>query len=110
MQLKSRLALIAPVEINVLMDRLLDKAGGEQEWGVPDILEALLVVGRLDAQQGLRLAAFLKERPPAQIQAGIVPKLTDETWAKSVYELWLTADVSGPVKAAIRKFDGNLTK
>ncbi|PAA42379.1 ATPase [Pseudomonas fragi] len=110
MHLKSRLALIAPVEINVLMDRLLDKAGGEQEWGVPDILEALLVVGRLDAQQGHRLAAFLKERPPAQIQAGIVPKLTDETWAKSVYEFWLTADVSGPVKAAIRKFDGNLTK
>ncbi|MNR11235.1 hypothetical protein D3C85_1275280 [compost metagenome] len=92
------------------MDRLLDKAGGEQEWGVPDILEALLVVGRLDAQQGLRLAAFLKERPPAQIQASIVPKLTDESWAKSVYEFWLTADVSGPVKAAIRKFDGNLTK
>ncbi|PTU03327.1 ATPase [Pseudomonas sp. HMWF031] len=110
MQLKSRLALIAPVEINVLMDRLLDKAGVEQEWGVPDILEALLVVGRLEAQQGLRLAAFLKERPPAQIQAGIVPKLTDEYWAKSVYEFWLTADVSGPVKAAIRKFDGNLTK
>jgi len=110
MHLKGRLALIVPVEINVLMDRLLDKAGGEQEWGVPDILEALLVVGRLDAQQGLRLAAFLKERPPAQIQAGIVPKLTDETWAKSVYEFWLTTDVSGPVKAAIRKFDGNLTK
>lgn len=110
MQLKGRLALIAPVEINVLMDRLLDKAGAEQEWGVPDILEALLVLGRLDAQQGLRLAAFLKERPPAQIQAGIVPKLTDEAWVQSVYEFWMTADVSGPVKAAIRKFDGNFSK
>lgn len=103
MQLKDRLALIAQVEINVVMDRLLDKAGAEQEWGVPHILEALLVVGRLDAQQGLRLAAFLKARPPAQIQAGIVPKLADESWAKSVYEYWMTADVSGPVKAAIRK-------
>lgn len=109
-QLKDRLALIAPVDINVVMDRLLDKAGAEQEWGVPDILEALLVVGRLDAQQGLRLAAFLKARPPAQIQAGIVPKLTDEAWVKSVYEFWMTAEVSGPVKAAIRKFDGNVTK
>lgn len=110
MQLKDRLGLIAPVEINVLMDRLLDKAGVEQEWGVPDILEAMLVVGRLDAQQGLRLAAFLKERPPAQIQASIVPKLTDESWSKSVYGFWLSADVSGPVKVAIRKFDGNVTK
>lgn len=110
MQLKGRLALITPVEISVLMDRLLDQAGAEQEWGVPDILEALLVIGRLDTQQGIRLAAFLKERPPAQIQAGIVPKLTDEIWVRSVYEFWLTADVSVPVKAAIRKFDGNLSK
>jgi len=109
-QLKDRLALIAPVEINVLMDRLLDRAGAEQEWGVPSILEALLVVAKLDGQQGIRLAAFLRERPPAQIQAGIVPKLVDEPWAKSLYEYWLSADVSPPVKSAIRKSDGNVTK
>lgn len=109
-QLKERLGALAPVEINVVMDRLLDKAGGEQEWGVPDILEAMLVVGRLDAQQGLRLAAFLKERPPAQIQAGIVPKLSDEAWAKSVCDFWLSADVGMPVKTAIRKLNGNVTK
>ncbi|WP_410480250.1 P-loop NTPase fold protein [Pseudomonas sp. DCA-1] len=109
-QLKERLGALAPVEINVVMDRLLDKAGGEQEWGVPDILEAMLVVARLDAQQGLRLAAFLKERPPAQIQAGIVPKLSDETWAKSVCDFWLSADVGMPVKTAIRKLNGNVTK
>ncbi|GAB0082638.1 ATPase [Pseudomonas syringae pv. tomato] len=109
-QLRERLATLAPLEITVLMDRLLDKASTEQEWGVPSILEALLVVAKLDGQQGLRLAAFLKERPPAQIQAGIVPKLTDEPWAKSVYEYWLSAEVSSPVKAAIRKLDGNVTK
>ncbi|RMV82144.1 P-loop NTPase fold protein [Pseudomonas amygdali] len=109
-QLKARLAAIAPVEINVLMDRLLDKAGSEQEWGVPAILDAMLVVASLDAQQGVRLAAFLKDRPPAQIQAGIVPKLTDEAWSKSVYEHWASADVGMPVKAAIRKLNGNVTK
>ncbi|MEG0241348.1 MAG: P-loop NTPase fold protein [Pseudomonas sp.] len=109
-QLKERLGALAPVEINVVMDRLLDKAGGEQEWGVPDILEALLVVARLDAQQGLRLAAFLKERPPAQIQAGIVPKLSDEAWANSVCDFWLSAGVGMPVKTAIRKLNGNVTK
>ncbi|WP_433885407.1 KAP family P-loop NTPase fold protein [Pseudomonas vranovensis] len=109
-QLKERLGALAPVEINVVMDRLLDKAGGEQEWGVPDILEAMLVVARLDAQQGLRLAAFLKERPPAQIQAGIVPKLSDEAWATSVCDFWLSSDVGTPVKTAIRKLNGNVTK
>lgn len=109
-QLKDRLGQIAPVEISVIMDRLLDKAGSEQEWGVPPVLDAMLVIASIDGLQGPRLAAFLKERPPAQIQAGIVPKLKDETWARSVFDYWLNLDVSAPVKAAIRKLNGNVTK
>ncbi|WP_236088811.1 P-loop NTPase fold protein [Pseudomonas aeruginosa] len=109
-QLKGALGQIAPVEISVIMDRLLDKAGNEQEWGVPPVLDAMLVIAGLDGLQGPRLAAFLKERPPAQIQAGIVPKLKDEGWAKSVFDYWQSLDVSPPVKAAIRKLNGNVTK
>lgn len=109
-QLKGALGQIAPVEISVIMDRLLDKAGNEQEWGVPPVLDAMLVIAGIDGLQGPRLAAFLKERPPAQIQAGIVPKLKDESWAKSVFDYWQSLDVSTPVKAAIRKLNGNVTK
>ncbi|MFK4136467.1 P-loop NTPase fold protein [Pseudomonas luteola] len=109
-QLKESLGQIAPVEISVIMDRLLDKAGNEQEWGVPPVLDAMLVIAGIDGLQGPRLAAFLKERPPAQIQAGIVPKLKDEAWAKSVFDYWQSLDVSVPVKAAIRKLNGNVTK
>lgn len=109
-QLKDRLGQIAPVEISIIMDRLLDKAGSEQEWGVPPVLDAMLVIAGLDGLQGPRLAAFLKERPPAQIQAGIVPKLKDEAWARSVFDYWLNLDVSAPVKAAIRKLNGNVPK
>lgn len=109
-QLKGALGQLAPVEISVIMDRLLDKAGNEQEWGVPPVLDAMLVIAGIDRLQGPRLAAFLKERPPAQIQAGIVPKLKDESWAKSVFDYWQSLDVSTPVKAAIRKLNGNVTK
>ncbi len=109
-QLKGALGQIAPVEISVIMDRLLDNAGNEQEWGVPPVLDAMLVIAGIDGLQGPRLAAFLKERPPAQIQAGIVPKLKDESWAKSVFDYWQSLDVSPPVKAAIRKLNGNVTK
>ncbi|KPY45872.1 Uncharacterized protein ALO48_02610 [Pseudomonas syringae pv. rhaphiolepidis] len=109
-QLKDRLGLLAPVEISVIMDRLLDKAGSEQEWGVPPVLDALLVIAGIDGLQGPRLAAFLKERPTAQILAGIVPKIKDEAWAKSVFDYWLGLDVSAPVKAAIRKLNGNVPK
>ncbi|MFG0410274.1 P-loop NTPase fold protein [Pseudomonas sp. FYR_11] len=109
-QLKDRLGHIAPIEISVIMDRLLDKAGSEQEWGVPPVLDAMLVIAGIDVLQGPRLAAFLKERPPAQIQAGIVPKLKDEAWARSVFDYWLNLDASAPVKAAIRKLNGNVPK
>ncbi|MOA02037.1 hypothetical protein D3C78_1214690 [compost metagenome] len=109
-QLKDRLGQIAAVEISVIMDRLLDKAGSEQEWGVPHVLDAMLVIAGIDELQGPRLAAFLKERPPVQIQAGIVPKLKDEAWVRSVFDYWLSLDVSAPVKAAIRKLNGNVTK
>lgn len=109
-QLKGALGQIVPAEVNVIMDRLLDKAGDEQEWGVPPILDAMLVIAGIDGLQGPRLAAFLKERPPAQIQAGIVPKLKDESWAKSVFDHWQSLDVSPPVKAAIRKLNGNVPK
>jgi predicted KAP-like P-loop ATPase len=93
------------------MDRLLDRARQEQEWGVPPILEACLVAAEADPPQGSRLAAFLAERPAAQIQPNIVPKIADEPWAKSVMDTWdKSTGVARPVKAAIkrRKEDGNI--
>src|SRR6201996_1177052 len=42
--LKERLSRLPRTEITVIMDRLLDRARQEQEWGVPPILEACLVM------------------------------------------------------------------
>jgi predicted KAP-like P-loop ATPase len=109
--LKDRLSKVPKAETTVIMDRLLDRARQEQEWGVPPILEACLVAAEADPPQGSRLAAFLAERPPSQIKANIVPKIADQPWAKSVMDTWdKSGDVSNPVKAAIkqRRKDGNV--
>ncbi len=102
--LKDRLSKVPKAEMIVIMDRLLDRARQEQDWGVPPILEACLVVAEADLPQGARVAAFLADRPPAQIKANIVPKIADQPWAKGVLETWdKTAGISTPVKAAIKQ-------
>ena len=109
--LKDRLVRVSRGEITVIMDRLLDRARQEQEWGVPPILEACLVVSEADPSQGSRLAAFLSERPPAQIRPSIVPKIGDQPWAAGVFSTWERAEVSRSVKTAIkrRREDGNIS-
>ncbi|WP_137390416.1 KAP family P-loop NTPase fold protein [Rhodoligotrophos defluvii] len=101
--LKERLVRVPRAETTVIMDRLLDRARQEQEWGVPPVLEACLVVAEADPPQGARLAAFLGERPAAQIQANIVPKISDQPWAKGVFDIWDNKQVSRPVKNAIKR-------
>ncbi len=99
--LKSRLAGLSRAETMVLMDRVLAKARQEQEWGVPDILEAALALAEADPASAARLAAFLRERPSAQIKANIVPKIAHHAWAREVFTAWESAETSKPVKAAI---------
>jgi predicted KAP-like P-loop ATPase len=106
-RLKDRLARVPRLDMTVIMDRLLDKARQEQEWGVPPILEACLTVSEADPPQGLRLAAFLAERPAAQIKPNIVPKIGDRPWARSVLDAWDSLQVSRPVKNAIKRVNDN---
>lgn len=110
--IKDRLGTVPRPEVSVIMDRLLDRARREQEWGVPPILEACLVVAEADPTQAQRLAGFLKDRPGAQIKPNIVPKIAELAWAKSVFSAWEEdADVSKPVKSAIkqRRVNGNIS-
>lgn len=96
------LRLIGRHELNILMDKVLIKAQQETEWGAPDILESALVLAKVDELLGQRLANFFKDRPPIQVKASIVPKISDQTWSKSVFEQWKDdEDISRPVKNAI---------
>ncbi|MDR7089952.1 KAP family P-loop NTPase fold protein [Cellvibrio fibrivorans] len=101
--LKDRLTALARSETTVIMDRLLDRARQEQEWGVPPILIACLTLTEVDPPQGPRLAALLRERPAVQIRANIIPKIGDQPWAQSVFDEWEKGQISSPVKAAIKK-------
>lgn len=101
--LKARLVMVSRSETTIMMDRLLDRARQEQTWGVPPILEACLAMSDADPTQGVRLAAFLRERPGAQIEPNIVPKIGDQPWAPGLFRAWESGEVSKPVKTAIRK-------
>jgi len=96
------LRLIGRHELNILMDKVLIKAQQETEWGAPDILESALVLAKVDEVLGQKLANFFKDRPPIQVKASIVPKISDQNWSKSVFEQWKDdEDISRPVKNAI---------
>ena len=106
--IKDRLMALPRPGLSVIMDRLLGRARQEQEWGVPPILNACMVVAEVDPPQGQRLASFLKERPGSQIKPSIVPKIADQPWSKSVFSAWDSDDaVSKTVRSAIKTRSGN---
>jgi predicted KAP-like P-loop ATPase len=101
--LKDRLTALPRLEVAIIMDRLLDAAHQEQEWGVPPILDACLTVAEVEPTQGSRLAAFLSERPAAQIKPNVVPKIEGNSWTETVWQAWEgSSQVSRPVKNAIK--------
>jgi predicted KAP-like P-loop ATPase len=103
-RLKDRLVKVPRIETTVMMDRLLERARKEQEWGAPPILNACIALAEADPVQGPRLAAFLADRPPQQIQPSIVPKIGDRAWSRTVLDAWSSSvEISRPVKNAIKK-------
>jgi predicted KAP-like P-loop ATPase len=105
--LKDRLLKLARAETTILMDRVLERARQEEEWGTPSILDACLAIADADPVQGTRLAAFLQERPASQIKPSIVPKVADRPWSSELFKHWNKSKVSEPVKKAINRKDGD---
>ena len=103
--LHDRLMALPPPETTVIMDRVLEQARREQEWGTPAILDACIAVAKAEPSLGPRVAGFLSERPPGQIKPSIVPKISDQSWAADVFARWKGTDVSSPVKRAIQNVD-----
>ena len=102
-QMDERLKQLSPPETTIIMDRILERARQEQEWGTPPILDAALAVAVAALVQGSRLASFLRELPPSQIKPGIVPKIGDQPWANEVFDKWYDSPVTSPVKSAITR-------
>lgn len=89
-------------DLTIIMDRVLERARREDEWGTPAILDACIAIADADPSQGERLGRVLRERPLHQIRASIVPKISDRAWASDVLSYWESADVAQPVKRAIQ--------
>ncbi len=102
--IKDDLTLLPKAELSIIMDRMLERAKQEQEWGVPPILNACLSVSQIDELQAQRLANFMMGILPTQIKPNIIAKLRDERWAKQVFDKWINLEVSQPVKSAITNF------
>lgn len=101
---KVRIAETDPRSLATILDKLLELARKEQEWGTPKILTACLAVTRGHAQLGDKLSAFLRDRPGSQIKPSIVPRIADEPWSSEVFSVWFAdEEVAGPVKAAIKQ-------
>lgn len=95
-------------EQDKIFERLLGVARPIEAWGVPDILEPLLVLARIAPRLGGSLAGFLAGRPAAQIEPDLIPRVSGEPWAADLLSKWSgDRDIAGPVKAAIAIGAGN---
>lgn len=99
--MRDRLAKLNRPEVSILMDRVLARAIQEQSWGTPPILDAALALSGADPTQGSRLAGFLRERPFGQITPSLIPKISDQPWAKDLFAHWRGTAVEAAVKRAM---------
>ena len=100
--LSERLKQLPRADADLMMGRLLDRARREQRWGTPPILDACLALAVAVPGEAQRLADFLADRPPEQLEPDIVPKIGDHSWAASVFARWLNTLKDGSVKRAIK--------
>jgi len=101
--LQERVNELSIEDLTLIMDKLFERAGREESWGVPPILEACLVVAKANSSLGKRLGAFLSARPMSQIEPSIIPKIKDEAWSEIAFITWENGDVELTVKAAIKQ-------
>lgn len=100
--LADRLALVPQFEIVHITERLLGRARTVNTWGTPTILHALLTASQVPGDHVERIGRFLKDIPPTQLTAAIVPLLADKPWAADVLRVWASnAQAPDPVKKAI---------
>lgn len=106
--LTDRLEALSGPELNRIFDRLLDVARPVDAWGVPEILEALLVVVQVAPSLSGSLAGFLGGRPPGQVQPDLIPRISGLPWASELMTRWADSPgIETPVKVAIAQRVGN---
>lgn len=86
--LKARFGRLVPDERSFIVDKLLERAASESEWGTPDILWGLAMSADADADAAKRLVVFLTGLDSAALKAPLVPRIRDTTWGLEVISEW----------------------
>jgi predicted KAP-like P-loop ATPase len=96
------LTRVAPEERTIISDRLLERAGMEKEWGVPDITWGLAVMAEADAEAATSVVDFLQNRPSEMLSPPIVPCLSSFVWGGAILDIWeKRTDLSKPLQRAL---------
>ena len=99
---RDALATLAPTDLRLMLDRLLDLAAQEKNWGAPHIARPAIEVARVAPNLGPTLAAFFMRLPVSTLLPSVIPFVKDEPWAAAVLAHWnADADVAPNVRKAI---------
>ncbi|UMY17108.1 P-loop NTPase fold protein [Methylobacterium organophilum] len=90
--LKERYGRLVPDERTFVMDKLLERAASENEWGAPDILWGLALAADVDPDQAKRLVVFLSNIASTALRPPVVIRIRDTAWGEEVLAEWRTRD------------------
>ncbi len=94
---------ISKNDMVVIFDKLIEKASRISDWGIPDILDPLVICVTVDPSQGSQLGNFFAGLKANQIKPSIVARIQDYDWARPALDKWSKDElISGPVKKAIK--------
>lgn len=89
-------------ELQIISASVLSRARSINQWGTPPIIHAMLSLAQIDGDHASLIVNFFKSIPAAQLEAAIVPLLSDKVWAEPILATWAkSAEAKEPVKKAI---------
>lgn len=86
--LKGRFARLQAEERAFVMDKLLEKARSETDWGTGDGLHGLSLAANADAELAKQLVSFLGDLPALLLKPPLVPRIRSRPWGNDLVELW----------------------
>ena len=97
-----KLQNLSPQELQVISASVLSRARSINQWGTPPIIHAMLSLAQIQGDHSNLIVNFFKSIPASQLEAAIVPLLSDKTWAEPILASWAkSAETKEPVKKAI---------
>ena len=89
-------------ELSLISERILARARNVEQWGTHPDLHAMNLLTGTPGEHGGSIQRFIKNIPPSNLTAAIIPMLADKAWGEDVLRIWAAApETPDPVKRAI---------